>query len=291
MLYRQDSHECERWSSATWPQLAPATELRPEMASFAIVSPRERGRWHAHRHLGYELILPERARGYECQVNGTHLALAANEALFLCPDDVHADILVPDWPFYVFNFHLRAMDDEPAAPRLFAAAAPLAVRRARFDERHIHALLAAIRDHIEHNEKTAYYAVNAYFAALFWTLVAAMPETALAPYLQRKRRDDRQLSALLRLFDTHADRPMDNHAMARHLNISVSSLTHRCARLLGESPARAFLRHRITRATETLQNTPGVSVKEVAARYGFANEFHFSRAFKRIVGQPPSTLA
>ncbi|MHC4558762.1 MAG: helix-turn-helix domain-containing protein [Planctomycetota bacterium] len=42
--------------------------------------------------------------------------------------------------------------------------------------------------------------------------------------------------------------------------------------------------------THPTDRAPNTSVKEVAFELGFGDPFHFSRAFKRIFGIPPSTF-
>jgi AraC-like DNA-binding protein len=42
------------------------------------------------------------------------------------------------------------------------------------------------------------------------------------------------------------------------------------------------------KAEELLRHEPGVTVKEVAARLGFVDDFYFSRAFRQRKGLPPS---
>ena len=55
----------------------------------------------------------------------------------------------------------------------------------------------------------------------------------------------------------------------------------------GYPPPRSYLiRKKINRAAEWLM-AGGCQVKEVAHRVGFADPYHFSRVFKRVMGQSP----
>ena len=56
------------------------------------------------------------------------------------------------------------------------------------------------------------------------------------------------------------------------------------------SPYRYLIRKKINRAAEWLM-TGGCQVKEVAGRAGFGDPYHFSRVFKREMGQSPRTFA
>ena len=104
----------------------------------------------------------------------------------------------------------------------------------------------------------------------------------------RRCNDDKMLSELIAVFENNLTRNLTNREIASRLHISVSLLTHRCAKLLGISPAKAFLKYRVRMAEQMFHDHPSIRVKEVAEKLGFPNEFHFSRAFKRVTGRAPS---
>jgi len=56
---------------------------------------------------------------------------------------------------------------------------------------------------------------------------------------------------------------------------------------LGTSPHEFVMRARMDAARQLLQD-PGLTIKEIAARTGFDDAYHFSRAFRRIDGLPPT---
>jgi AraC-like DNA-binding protein len=56
-----------------------------------------------------------------------------------------------------------------------------------------------------------------------------------------------------------------------------------------QTPYQFLLRLKMNLAAERLQN-PGVLVKQVAAELGFHDPFHFSRAFKSILGLSPEAF-
>ena len=57
---------------------------------------------------------------------------------------------------------------------------------------------------------------------------------------------------------------------------------------IGMAPHTFVLQRRLARAVELLMSPPALSVKEVAARCGFADQAHLTRAFKAKFGHPPS---
>lgn len=76
--------------------------------------------------------------------------------------------------------------------------------------------------------------------------------------------------------------------LARHLGFTPRQLTYMFQQRLGVAPARWSRQRRIARAIALLEQ--GDSVGGVSKKLGFANPFHFSRAFKSITGFPPSEV-
>ncbi|WP_051570749.1 helix-turn-helix domain-containing protein [Cryptosporangium arvum] len=76
--------------------------------------------------------------------------------------------------------------------------------------------------------------------------------------------------------------------LARVAHVSRSTFAERFHAVVGESPARFVLRIRTQRAKELLTRE-GWSVARTAVALGYGSEAAFSRAFRRVVGVPPST--
>jgi len=97
------------------------------------------------------------------------------------------------------------------------------------------------------------------------------------------------------VFVKSANAYMDEHladrigltSIARHLHISVSSLSHRYRNETGESPMGRVIRMRINLAKGMI--VKGQPLKAVAEATGFSDAFHLSKTFKRMEGVPPRT--
>jgi len=74
--------------------------------------------------------------------------------------------------------------------------------------------------------------------------------------------------------------------LARLMGASRSGFAERFARVVGETPARYVARVRMHQARLWLKE--GMRVAAVAEKLGYDAEASFSRAFKRIIGEPPS---
>lgn len=81
------------------------------------------------------------------------------------------------------------------------------------------------------------------------------------------------------------DGPRVPEAVAGELGVSYAGFRKRFARLAGVPPARYRTRVAIDRACALLQG--GLSLKQIAQRCGFCDEFHFSRRFKQVLGISP----
>ena len=91
------------------------------------------------------------------------------------------------------------------------------------------------------------------------------------------------------------------HIQAQHANLkSLGQIARQChvdpaylCRLFGrydhQSPYQFLIRLKMNLAAERLQN-PATLVKQVAAELGFADAFHFSRAFKKVLGVSPEAF-
>jgi len=88
-----------------------------------------------------------------------------------------------------------------------------------------------------------------------------------------------------------ADPDLSPSSLARDLNVSLRTL-HRAFSAAGESVTAYVRRARLERARLDLASPSGrPSVSEIAARWQFADQSHFSRAFRKQYGETPSQFA
>ncbi len=76
--------------------------------------------------------------------------------------------------------------------------------------------------------------------------------------------------------------------LARETGFSASFIQHRFKEDYGVSPAKYMIGIKMKSAHKMLSD--GASVKETAETLGFHDQFHFSKAFKRHFGVPPSEI-
>lgn len=91
------------------------------------------------------------------------------------------------------------------------------------------------------------------------------------------------------LIDAEAERLGTLAEIASAAGVEASSVCRWFRRYQGTSPYRYLLRRKMTLAAEHLIENGGL-VKEAAQRVGFADPYHFSRAFKAVHGVAPRAL-
>lgn len=125
-------------------------------------------------------------------------------------------------------------------------------------------------------------------AALFELLLLKIEDTSsLAPHDSEPARE-----AFLRckaLIDARAERLVTLEEIAQAAGVEASSVCRWFRRYQGTSPYQYLLRRKMNIAAAFLVEHGGL-VKEVAQRVGFADPYHFSRAFKAVHGVAPRAL-
>jgi transcriptional regulator GlxA family with amidase domain len=75
--------------------------------------------------------------------------------------------------------------------------------------------------------------------------------------------------------------------LARVAGLSRAAFARRFAHEVGEPPLRYLAGLRVRHAAERLRESDA-TLSELAYEVGYANEFALSRAFRRILGEPPA---
>ena len=89
--------------------------------------------------------------------------------------------------------------------------------------------------------------------------------------------------------ETHFQRLKSLRQAAQECHVDSAYLCRLFQRYDHQSPYQFLMRLKMSLAAEWLQQ-PGALVKQVAERAGFSDQFHFSRAFKSVLGVAPDTF-
>ena len=85
----------------------------------------------------------------------------------------------------------------------------------------------------------------------------------------------------------HASQPIHTADLERAFPFSRSKMFSLFRTVTGMSPGDWILRERIRYAARLMLCEPDLSVKEAADRCGWKTAFHFSRLFRRVMGEAP----
>ena len=98
---------------------------------------------------------------------------------------------------------------------------------------------------------------------------------------------DRFVGRALTLLHASPQEPWTVDELAQRVGLSRSALHERFAARIGQAPMQYLAQWRIQAGATLLRDT-ALTVAAVAQQVGYESEAAFARAFKRLVGQPPS---
>ncbi|MBN8525602.1 MAG: AraC family transcriptional regulator [Planctomycetes bacterium] len=251
----------------------PGAAVHPAFRAISEVVAERASGWDEHRHAEHEAIVVVRGI-YRCTLNGVELALRPGQVVVAKPGDRHADHLAAGTAYFAVWFSLAGglFADGVAAERQVADTGP-------------DAMTAVQRMHRQVCDGVAGARLDAELAALLWLCAGALPAGSLAPAFAPG--SDGFAARLHAAFAALPPGRLPVAQLAARLGLSPRTFERRCRAELGCGPARAHSGWRLDRAAELLRSTDR-PVRAVSDDLGFANPFHFSRAFARRFGAAPA---
>ena len=122
-------------------------------------------------------------------------------------------------------------------------------------------------------------AITAHMASAYGGMPpdAGMARGGLTPWQERRAKE---------LMSASLESDVTLGRLAAECGLSSRHFTRAFRLSTGMPPHRWFVRQRVERAKELLR-TPSLSLVDVAVSSGFADQSHFTRAFKGVVGVTP----
>ena len=99
----------------------------------------------------------------------------------------------------------------------------------------------------------------------------------------------RRLERVLDWIEAHLAEPLSIGELAAVAGVETSWFARLFVRSVGLPPYRYVLQRRITHAQHALR--AGMTPAAVASEYGFVDQAHLTRHFRRVVGSPPAAWA
>lgn len=190
-------------------------------------------------------------------------------------------------PFHSINFAvpLRRLDelgdDRPRQASLIAS------QRLGFHDPVIEALAKALLPALEHPKSASplfvdyvLLALRAHVAYRFGDAPPRRPRGGLATWQERRAKAvlEAGLAGTLSIAD-----------VARECSLSVAQFARAFKQSTGLAPHQFLTQRRIERARELLQHTE-LPLADIAMRCGFADQSHFSKVFRRVIGTSPGSF-
>jgi len=265
---------------------AKAPGFAVEFSSLKRIRVRRPCLYPSHRHSLCEIFVPERGP-YECEVNGSAFRLDPGEAVFVQPGDLHSDRYLAGSTFLILTFTLLDLEGKPWPHGIMDRESSPSLRKVQIvRSSRLSMLLDAVSLPGEPRQEEL-PTLEPLCLAFFWELLAQAPASSFAPEFKLARLGDEFKGRLFELFSRTPAREFDAEALASALGMSRRSMECKVKASLGSSPARAFMAWKVSEAAKMLSS--GLSVKQAAESLGFANQFHFSKVFKRVSGRAPSS--
>lgn len=231
--------------------------------------------WDRHRHNDHEIIFVEKGC-YRGRINDVAVSIPAGGLVILKPGDWHEDDISAGVRYYALWFRLAR--GQLLRPSTEPAGQIVAQSDFSWNS---HLQQFVTRTEIIPNASR----LDALLAPLLWDIADVLPRDSLAtPFVSHAAGFAVDLA---RVFSRSESRKVRVADLARALGLSPRSLERRCQEELGHGPAHAYAAWRLERAAQLLVGTDW-PVRAVSDALGYANPFHFSRAFTRHYGQPPA---
>ncbi len=137
---------------------------------------------------------------------------------------------------------------------------------------------------IRHEKKLEHMQIVTFIASAVVSLaLLQLPEKL---FLLQGSRDERILDTV-RYIEDNPRKNFDNAELAARIGLNRNSFIRLFRNELDESPQNFIKRKKIEESCRMLFATD-MSIDEIAESLGFANRFHFSRIFKKVMNDPPA---
>lgn len=244
--------------------------------------------YSAHTHVHYELILV--CKGiYKCTLNGVAFSMGADEFVIMKPGDLHADTLEPPLVYVAIDFRIQGRSPGSEGDALFKEKCIPSLQKGRISRNIYGNIVERLESEAAAADYIAPHIQDAVMEELFWHLVRALPQEALSSSFSVGCAEHAFINSLMKFFDSNITGNPSVFEMAEHMAMSESSFAHKCRKLLGVSPAKAFSDFKMKHAVVMLKD-PRLMIKEISDYLGFDNQYHFSRSFKIFSGLSPASF-
>ncbi|HBE00883.1 MAG TPA: hypothetical protein DC049_00195 [Spirochaetia bacterium] len=259
--------------------------FQPDLIKFSNLRFPQQHKLAEHQHDWYEIIFVRKG-SYSCLLNHELVKIKYKDALLIQPEDTHADFFQAQSEVAILAFNMLDLCGAKWNQPFFNRDTAIAGNRVfnlKKNQKIMDQLQSLIAFAEEQTDRALY--TDEMAELLIKQILSALPSLVSAEIIDYSGHNS--FSRVIRdFFTAHQQEQLDSSALAAGLGISRRSLEYKFKQYFGNSPQRAFLQYKLRLAAQLLRQ--GLSVKETAARLGFASQFTFSAAFKKVMGKSPS---
>lgn len=239
---------------------------------------------HRERPLGtdaYILIVCADGRGWFAAGSRKPASVGRGDVLMLPPHTGHAYGADDADPWSIYWLHVRGphichyIGGDPAEARHFSVSPDTA---ARIEDQFLECF--RLLDHGYSLPSLIHLSqIVGYLLSIIFVVNGQQHGLKIGPQLTKDR--------MIQLMLDRLESSLTLQEIAAHVNLSVPHVSHLFKRDTGYSPIDYFLRLKIQRVCQHLELSD-LTLKEIAARLGFADPYYLSRLFSKIMGVSPS---
>lgn len=143
-------------------------------------------------------------------------------------------------------------------------------------------LASTLVDLSDSDEQSPYWKIG----KLYMFIDALNRSSRNKPILAGEKMSDYYIKEISNYIEKHYSEDITVESMAEYLNLSRGYLNKIFKRYTGKSPKEYLTSYRMAKAIQLLKTTQ-IPIGEVGLSVGYANQLHFSRAFKNFFGVSP----
>ena len=257
------------------------------LTNFHEAEPIVRRDFLPHVHTLFELIVPVGPQ-YRCQLDYRELAVPSGNFLLIQPGQHHIDHLSPEERFLCMHFNLRPENSSSLLKQLFVPGLPPEKQIAPIP---FPGVLSDLLDlSVRHRkEKLPQFFFDQIFLSVLQLFLGAYPAGYLLQNPDQETGRGQTYYRIYRYFESCIARGRFSvRDFCANMKCSSRTLNRICNEYFYSPPHRAFQNYRMNCTLRYLLENPGVSVKEVSARFHYPNPFYYSRLFRKRFGFAPS---
>ncbi len=245
-------------------------------------------RYHCHDHLELAFIMSGRGR---YKIDGKMYDVQEGDLLILNPGCYHqafiSDLSTPTYEFFVAasDFCLEGMKPnsiELTNVPLYRTGADLKQKLMR-----ICTSMCAENDEFKVGR---YYMMQSYMVQYMLNIIRdeQIPGAPGGHVAFESINKNKIVEEIILYFEEHYMDKISLELISENMYVSPFYISKIFKLVTGDTPIRYLINIRLDKAKELLEESPELSIKEVADQVGYDDAYHFSKLFKKRFGVSPS---